>query len=83
MAYTMIILPLTILLFNKYVFKIKNVKETYIENINKEVELEDKKYCNRVFILVTIGLSVCLIATIYVFYCIGYIPLFKFLDSTF
>lgn len=83
MAYTMIILPLTILLFNKYVFKIKNVKESYIENINKEIELEDKKYCNRVFILVTIGLSVCLIATIYVFYCIGYIPLFKFFDNTF
>ena len=27
MAYTMIILPLTILLFNKYVFKIKNVNQ--------------------------------------------------------
>lgn len=83
MAYTMIILPLVILLFNKYIFKIKNIKENYINNINEKVDLEDKEYRNRVFILVSIGLVICLVATIYVFYCIGYVPLFKFFDNSF
>lgn len=83
MTYAMIMLPLVILIFNKYIFKIKDTKESYINNINQKVDLEDKEYCNRVFILVSIGLIICLVATIYVFYCIGYVPLFKFFDSSF
>lgn len=83
MSYTMIVLPIIIILSNKFIYKIKNMKETYIENVNKEVVLEDKEGRKKIFILITILSVICLIATIYVFYIIGYIPLFKYFDSNF
>ena len=83
MAYTMIILPIVMILANKFVFKIKDIKEVYIDNIKKEVALESEERQKRIFILVTIGLIICFIATIYVFYCIGYIPTLKLFDSNF
>lgn len=83
MAYTMIILPITMIIINKYIFKINKINEEYIKNINSEVVAEKKQFKDRVFICVIIGSIICLMATIYVFYHIGYIPLFKYLDSGF
>ena len=83
MAYVMVILPLVMFLANRYIFKIKNMKETYIDNINKEVIVENSKVQQRIFILVTIALVICLLAMIYVFYCIGYVPFLKYFDSNF
>lgn len=83
MAYVMVILPLVMILANRYIFKIKNMKEVYIENINKEVLIENNKVQQRIFILVTIALVICLLAIIYVFYCIGYVPFLKYFDSNF
>ncbi len=83
MAYTMIALPSVILIANKFIFKINNINELYIQNINSKVEVENENTRKKIYILLIIGAIICLIATIYVFCCIGYIPLFKFLDSSF
>ena len=83
MAYTMVIMPIVMILANRFIFKIKDMKQVYLDNINEPVELENKKIQNKLFILIAIGLAICFIATIYVFYCIGYIPLFKFFDNSF
>ena len=83
MSYAMIILPITMILANRYIFKIKNMKTTYIDNINKEIVLEDNKVQQRIFIFITIALVICFLAMIYVFYCIGYIPFFKYFDNNF
>lgn len=83
MAYVMVLLPIVMILANRFIFKIKNMKETYIDNIKKEVILENSKVQQRIFILVTLALIICFIAMIYVFYCIGYFPLLKYFDSNF
>lgn len=83
MSYIMIILPIVMIVANKFIFKIKNMKETYIENINKEIVLESNKVQQRIFIFVTIALVICFLAMIYVFYCIGYIPFLKYFDNNF
>ena len=83
MAYTMVIMLIVMILANRFIFKIKDMKQVYLDNINEPVELENKKIQNKLFILIAIGLAICFIATIYVFYCIGYIPLFKFFDNSF
>ena len=79
----MVIMPIVMILANRFIFKIKDMKQVYLDNINEPVELENKKIQNKLFILIAIGLAICFIATIYVFYCIGYIPLFKFFDNSF
>lgn len=83
MAYTMIVLPITIIITNRYIFKIHDVNKIYVNNIKEETILEDKKTRDRIFVLVILALIVCFIATIYVFYCIGYIPLLKYFDGNF
>lgn len=83
MAYAMIILPLVIILANKYIFKIKNMKKTYLENINKDVLIENKIVRQKLFVLIVIALVICVLAMIYVFSCIGYFPLTKYFDSNF
>ena len=83
MAYTMIVLPIAIILANKFLFKIKDIKSLYLDNLKEETSLENKNTQNKFFVLIVVGLLICLIATIYVFYCIGYVPLFKYLDSSF
>lgn len=83
MAYTMILLPIVIILTNKYIFKIKNMKKTYLENMNKEVLLENKIARQKLFVLIVIALVICVLAMIYVFHCIGYFPLIKYFDNNF
>lgn len=83
MAYTMIALPLVIILANKFIFKVKDVKASYLDNLKTDIILDNKRTQKKIFILIIIGLLICLIATIYVFYCIGYVPLFKYFDSSF
>lgn len=82
-AYVMIILPLIIYLVNKYLYKIDKMDEKYIDNINKPVYQENKKNQDRVYILVTLAMIICIIAIVYVFSCVGYIPLMKYLDTSF
>ena len=83
MAYAMIILPTIMILVNKFIFKINDIKTEYINNIKGEVALESKITQRKIFILVTIALVICLISIIYVFYYIGYIPILKYFDSNF
>lgn len=82
-AYTILSLPLTIYLFNKYIYKIDDVEKEYNNNIEKKVVLENQDRRNRIFICVLIGLIISLLSTIYVFKCIGYVPLFKYFDNNF
>ena len=83
MAYTMIALPLIMIISNRFIFKLKNMKKVYLENISKDIELENENIQKRIFILVTIGLIICIASIIYVFYCIGYVPILKLFDNNF
>lgn len=82
-SYTMIALPLTIFLCNRYIYKIKSIKEKYISNINQKVIIEEESYRNIIFIVTIIISVICLLSIIYVFCWIGYVPLFKYLDKNF
>lgn len=83
MAYVMLILPLVIILVNKYVYKIKDLNTEYMNNINKKIVLDSEKVNKKVYILVIIATIICLISIIYVFYNIGYISFFKLFDRNF
>ncbi|MGN1270360.1 MAG: O-antigen polymerase [Clostridia bacterium] len=83
MAYTMIVLPCIIIIANKFIFKITNINELYTRNINSKVDIEEENTRKKIYILVLVGLIICLIATIYVFICIGYIPFLKYFDPNF
>lgn len=83
MVWVMISLPSTVILFNKYCYKIANINKRNSINIDTKVDLTDKKMNNLVYKVCIVSLLICLAATIYVFCNIGYVPLFKLLDSSF
>ncbi len=83
MAYVMIILPLTIFVSNYFIFKLKKIDKTYIKKIQQDIIMENTKTQKMIYIIVVMALFICLIAIIYVFCCIGYVPLFKYFDSNF
>ena len=83
MAWTMIALPTFIIIFNKYVFKIDNTNKQLIEKNSKNILPEKRECSDRVFYSCIIIFVICLLSTGYVFYKIGYIPLFKLFDRGF
>lgn len=82
-AYTIIAFPLVIYIFNRYVFKIKDINKKYENNLQEKVLLESSKKQKKIFICVLIGISISFCSTLYVFHYIGYVPLFKYFDRTF
>lgn len=91
LAYTCLTIPIVIILFNKYVFKIdktkrnnkQDLKTNYFNKLEENVQVENKQNRQKIF-YITIALTViCAISIIYVFYYIGYIPLLKLLDENF
>ena len=83
MVWVMIALSSTIILTNKYFYKIANINKRNSLNIDTKVDLSNKKMNHVVYKVCVVSLIVCLIATIYVFNKIGYVPLFKLFDSSF
>lgn len=88
LAYTSLILPLTIIFFNKFVYKIdksskqkRGLEEAYLCKLKENVQVEDKKQTNRLYICLIILSIVCLLSIIYVFVCIGYMPLLQYFNS--
>lgn len=88
LIYTSLMLPLVIILFNKYIFKIDKIKKQeeslknkYINKLEERVDVGETKHRNRVFMCLAILAIVCTMSIIYVFICIKYIPLFQYFNS--
>lgn len=79
LIYTAIALPVSICIFNK-MFYGKNIKISYLKYIKNKIEISREKSIFSITVLLSI---VCFISIIYVFYYIGYIPIFKLLQSGF
>lgn len=82
MVWTMIILPITIIFFNKFIYKV-NVKKENFDNIKKNIDFGEKKQNIKLYRCLVVTFIICLISTIYVFKHIGYIPFFKLFTSSF
>ena len=83
MVWAMIMLPTTILLVNKYVYKIANIRKRNDDNIRTDIKLENEKKQKIIFKVCIVLLAICFVSIIYVFCNIGYIPLFKMFDKSF
>lgn len=76
LVYTVLMLPLTIYLCNRYIDNKRKVKSEYNRFLDERVCIKSNEN-DRVFKIVLILTIICVISMIYVFYHIGYIPLFK------
>ena len=83
MTLAMYLLPISISFFSRYVYKIKNISGRCLDKQNEKINDIDGKKSKVVYKICLISFLVCLFATIYVFDKIGYVSLFKFLDSSF
>lgn len=89
LAYIAIMLPLVIILSNKYIFKIdktgkngvENLNDIYINKLKEKTEVEDDKHISRIFICLVILSIICLVSIIYVFCCIKYVPILQYFNS--
>jgi len=89
LAYTALMLPLAIILANKYIFKIdktkkngETLKNKYIDKLKEKVDIGNKELINKMFICMVILTLICLMSIMYVFKCIGYMPFLKYFDSS-
>ena len=91
LAYTSLIIPIIIILCNKYIFKIDKTKKnnkkdlqiTYFSKLEENVQIGSKENRKKMFYIVLVLIIICAISIIYVFSCIGYIPIIKLLDENF
>ena len=81
MTLAMYILPIFIIIFNRYVYKIVAINKRYREKNSSEVS--DIKNTNKMFYICVTFLVISFISMVYVFSKIGYIPLLKFFDKGF
>lgn len=79
-VYATVSLGIGIIFFNRIASKLK-VKERYGAYLKKEIAYKKNEW-NTFFILLAASM-ICILATIYVFYCIGYVPLFKMFQKGF
>ena len=80
LMYTIICLPIWIIVFNK-IFKQRSIQKRYEEYVKKKVEcIRDNRNTFVIMVFLTfLGIA----ATAYVFKCIGYIPLLKMFETGF
>ena len=83
MVIMMYLLPMSIRFFNNHVYKIKSINNKLISKKSEKLLETNKETSNKAFIICAIILFICLGTTIYVFYNIGYVPLFKFFVNNF
>ena len=89
LAYTSLMLPIIMILSNRYIFNIDKTKNneqekletSYINKLKEKVNIEDSKKRNRLYICLLVLIIICLISIIYVFTNIGYIPILQYFNS--
>lgn len=91
LAYTSLIIPIVIILCNKYIFKIdkrkkddkNDLKTNYFYKLQENVKIGNQEERKKMFIIVLVLTIICALSIIYVFYYIGYIPILKLFDNNF